>query len=360
MNQEKARTKKEQPVTPDVKALYDEIEPKIMPIIRRKAYRYSRGGTLELEDAIQEGRLAIAQALASYDYNRAHGKIEGYVNVVLDYTYRELLHKAFSKGRMPRTAYYDNDTGNYVSVPSAPLSLNESGDWAKAEPEPDQVELDEREQLLRVFKMKMMFIIGGKSDRAISTRGQIVFQCLTNPPPDLLKTIANEGGDPTQTPGPKDIAKYMGCDKNVVDFEMWKIWRLQTELMESPEFSELFGDLVGRKGWPMIHISDNQKGHDHDFVRDIIQRRKLDPRPMPDYTTHKDYLQKMGDNWRLIERYPWGMVMVLKKGEEYRTMVIEGKVNLLGGYVLGDHQQRKSIPVSWYIPLAKKLNGAKA
>jgi hypothetical protein len=102
----------------------------------------------------------------------------------------------------------------------------------------------------------------------------------------------------------------------------------------------------------MIHVSRSDTP-DHEFVRETIALRDLDPRP----ASARD-IETKGELGREITTYSWGVVMVLKRGEQYRTLVIEGRFNKITGGVFGAVEgTHKRVPdvVPWYVQLHKGL-----
>ena len=55
----------------DINALYKDIEPSLMPIIANAANRVARSLREDPKDLIQDARIALFDALYSYDYNRS-------------------------------------------------------------------------------------------------------------------------------------------------------------------------------------------------------------------------------------------------------------------------------------------------
>lgn len=335
----------------EVKAIYPEIESRVMPMIQRKARRVARrNGGIAYDDAVQEGRMALMRALARYDYNRAKGEIERYANTVLDNTYNAMIYKELMKARMPRAVYLDE--GQWKSAPRAPISIDGLEHMIPApegaETGEEQAEVDRRVTLL---KMKMLFRLKSPLDRE-------VFKCKTNPPAELVIMLQNEGRDPT-LPDSSDIAKFLGFTKNVVDWSLFKI-RQEFTYLSRKKFSDLFDGLIEDEERPMIHMSQETSRQDDDYVRETIAARGLDPRPLVDATQARDYAEKRGVFKRKVERYSWGVVLVVANGHECRTLVIEGKLNVLSGEVFGPTGLHEPIPVPWYGQLSKKLNTKEA
>lgn len=336
--------------------MYPEIERRLMPLIKRKYNKYSTHAGIKKigrEDALQEARIALLTALSKFDYNRCQGKLERFAGVVLEKAYLCMAYEALAQSRTPYVSYTD-EHGELVRVASASLTMDDLmgrepvADLFTAE---DEDLASERERRLRIIRMRMM--------NALKGRDLDVFNCKTNPPPELLKTLQNNGAeldDHDLEITNLDIAEHLGISKNAVDWSISKIRHLFTDFAKDEDFIDLFGDAI-EKGRPVIHTSEG-KEHDTAFVRQIIAKRKLDPRPLADFNDRDDYCMKVGAFERMIERYPWGVVLVIKNGEDCRTLVIEGKVNFRSGEVFGDSGARERIPVQWYVTLAKAMQGA--
>jgi len=328
---------------------YPIVEKQLLPLIRIKATKLKRLSGYDFDDALQEGRIALLKAMANYDYNR--GSLERYVSVVLDNTYNAILFERMSASRMPRVVYWEDD--GWKQSPSAPVSLDAMMGLKKLINEPadpsftpeQELENNQLEEVARVFRLKMFNSLKG--------RDLDVFVCKVNPPMDLLIMIRNMGDD-YERPTNLHIAKYLGTDKNAVDWSLCNIREKFTDLCRQKEFSDLMGDTVRGKGWPMIHTSWANK-HDIEFIQKVVAERNLDPKPLEGCHQHDDYLQKSGDDVRLIERYSWGCIMFLKYRGKCCTLVVEGKLNAMEGLVYGEKGSREHLPVNWYKNLVKEL-----
>lgn len=318
---------------------------------------------LDIDDAIQEGRLALLACLARFDYNKASGELVRYVSRALTNTYHCMLYETLAQCRMPHAFIRQGD--EWIKVPRPPLSLDamlgaadgeERTPYEPAAEGPDAEEMlaqyqddQEMEEQACIFKLKMLNKLKG--------RDYEVFMCLVNPPCDFLVKLRNEGVDlDEERPTSRHIGDYLGHSKNAVDWSIHKIKLMFTKLSRSHEFDDLFVQTQMMKGQPMITMS-TAPTHDADFVRNVIRDRKLDTQPLSDYAQRPDFAQKADKGrWsRMIIRYPWGVELVIKKGDTWRTMVIEGRFNPLTGEVFGDNGMRERIPASWYPELVRKL-----
>jgi len=339
--------------------IWPDMERRMLPFIKAKAKRIKRWvNGVDYEDAVQEGRLALLAALSKYDYNK--GELEPYIGRVLDNMYKTMLYEMLCVSRMPRAVIRDAED-KWVQIPVPPLSLHSMLQYGNEgqQPEPyeppsdiptpeDGARFNELEHQAGVFRMKMLYKLKGRDKQ--------VFECRVNPPVSFLKMVQNLGGD-IANPTNLHIAEYLGVDKNAVDWSLYKIKGLFTTMARKKEFSDLFGDVIVKKGWPMIHTS-KKPCHDTDFVGAIIKERKLDPKPAKGYHSEPDFHQQaaQGKYARMIERYSWGCVLVLKWGKQWRTFVIEGRFNPLTGDVFGDGGAHETVPVKWYRKLVKELS----
>lgn len=338
-----------------VREMYVDHEKALMPIIKAKSMRLNRFARVDIDDAIQEGRLALLSALARYDVNRApHGDANRFIMVVLNNTYKGLLYEALSQSRMPRMAVQGMD-GEWKMAPRVPLSLDEALEDTYTTQDEDSPETDcvrtELETQARVFRLRMLNRLQGHD--------LDVFNCRVNPPAEFLKMVQNQGGD-VYDPTNLHIAQYLSISKNEVDGCLYRIKTIFTKMCRDSDFIDLFGDTInGRGNWPMIHVSTKDI-HDVEFVKEIIAARSLDPRPVEGYHKYKDHCQIAPGCARMIERYSWGIVLVLRFEGECRTMVIEGKFNPVSGDVFGKSGAREKIRVPWYQRLVKTLKEHRA
>lgn len=345
--------------SPMLREMYPECEREMMPHMRFKARRLrSVAPYLDEEDAIQEGRLALLSAMIRYDMNKCGGSLKRYAGFVLDNCYRDMFYKVLAQVRMPRGLVRDMD-GEWRLTPVAPMSLDEmlemdrepDGDWMDPEEAACRSALESEAQR---FKMKMMNSLKG--------RVKAVFECKMHPSTSLLKMCDNMGielggGEQGVEIPNYAIANYLDLTKNQVDWCVHKIKGVFTKLAKDVDFSELFGHLAEGKGWPMIHAKAGC-AHDLDFQRRVIASRKLDPQPKAGWDKEHDHFQKGEGHSRWIERYDWGMVMVLRRTEECVTLVIEGeRINTNTGAVFGSDGLREDINeyVTWYRDVVKHL-----
>lgn len=330
----------------------------MMPIIVKKAASVQRWSPyVDHEDLVQEGRITLLRCLISYDENREGGNLKKYVARSLDNCYHDLFWNAVAQCRMPRSFVRGLD-GEWTQVKSPVLSLDQMFiDIPGAAQTPhDAMETSLLDSEARRFRMKLLNMLTGKD--------KSVFEAKFNPSTSMLKMCDNLGYDlDEECPEVPNVivAKHLGITKNAVDHSMYKIRRAFTKLVKDVDFSDLFGEAVEKQGWPMIHIND-ACGHNQEFVRRIIKERNLDPEPLPGWDSRSDHVQITGNCARWVEHYSWGVVVVLKMGDEWRTLVIEcERINLSTGGVFSTSgiQEELRDYVPWYRQLVTKLKEAK-
>lgn len=363
-----------------INEMYLLVEPRMLPLIKIRSRKLSSfTPNIEFEDAVQEGRLALLAAISKFDFNKVNGRLEGYVQRVITNTYHCMLYEALTQSRVPYVWRKDDD-GQWIKKPRFPLSLDamlaaEGENEAPFEPTyedqsnpDDEIYSEQLAPVARQLNMRMLFKLKGRDEGSWEKE---VFRCKVHPPAELLSMMKDDGedvdmDDPTSVcVGNKHIAKYLGINKNMVDWAMHKVKKLFTSLAKYDEdFSEIFDDIVNNKGWPMIHYvrGDN---HDEAFQARILKKRKLDTRPLdkgwPESENAGEECYDGTPYWsRLVQNYPWGSKVVLKRGQEYVTMVIEGRLNLITGEVFGDDGLCENLPISWYGQLARALKGTEA
>jgi len=330
----------------DLRREWPKLEADFLPLIEAKAKRIKRfapGSHFDFDDAVQEGRIFLLEAFLKYDSNK--GELSNFVGVMINNKFKTMLNKMLAYRRVPRSFIRDGE--GWAEVVTPPLSLDYVDFVRDEETRTDRTtEHRELEAHVNLFNSNMMATLRGLN--------KYVFECLVNPPIEFLKMVQNIGGD-LERPTCKQIAEFTGAKLNAVLWSVSYIRMKFTEMAQGEEYSELFGDLVK----PLVHVKDSI--HDTEFVRKTISRKKLNPKPVNGYSELEDFYQKTSDGTcvRMIERYTWGVVLVLKYEDENRTMVIEGKFSPLKGIVIGKNGMRERIPVPWYKDMVVRLRGEK-
>jgi len=355
----------------ELKAAYPAAEREMLPAINWKAARLRRMAPyIEFDDAVQEGRLALLRALMNFDSGYPDASLKKYVSKTLDNCYKDMFYRAVAQMRMPRVPVRGVD-GEWNLRAVVPASLDSMMDtdcgyiYEPATSEPDPEDILRSSQLdseARRFKMKLLNMLAPKDKE--------VFQAKFNPPIELLimcenldieirKSIADGEHDADQfdieIPN-EAIEAYLDVTKNQVDWSMFKIKDAFSQLVKDIDFSDLFGDIVGSKGWPMIHMNEAPT-YNKSFVDATRERRDLGPTPSepPDIREATGCL-------RQFTPYPWGGVMYIHMDGEHRTVVIEGdRININTGGVFSESkgvQEELSNYVPWYRKLVKRLKEA--
>ncbi len=321
---------------------WPELEKRMMPLIVGKARTVNRwlGMTyVDLDDAIQEGRLTLLRALISYEKDRG-STLEAYVSKMLQNVYYGLIREQIAKKRIPRTHVLD-EHGKYKEIFCPPMPFAEGLVLLSTGENPEtKVTSNELEKQVEEFKVRLQSELKG--------RNKEVFECLVNPPVSFLEKVRELGGD-ISAPRKVHIAEHLGVNKNKVDWSIKRIRQMFTKMARVEEFGELFGHYIDCGEWPEVFVSD--KKYDTTFVQEIIEKRNLNPVPLEG---GKNY-QESGCFARQIEKYPWGFVLVLKHNIDWCTLVIEGRFNANTGEVVSKKGMREKIPVAWYPKLVQAM-----
>ncbi len=356
---------------------YKEIENKLLPsIVKRSRHLSSTIPSIDYDDALQEGKIAIIVALEYYDENKGSGMMEPYIRKVVKNAYYGMAYEALTSCKVPYVNDVDSD-GNTIRRPCFPLSLDtmlytEDGLYQSYDP-PDVNSLSpESEEIHKSMKKEVGKFVMRMYNR-LDGVDYDVFKCKVHPSYEFLDMLYLDGVDfiyrdeknnlillPEFNISPVQIGKYLGMDKNAVGWSLYKIRKLFLEMAKCDEdFAGLFDELIVDKRWPMIHMS---KGNNEDleFKRQIFKKRNLNSKQT---NTHEySVSEKRGEDGlpifsRLIRWYEWGNVVILKKEKEYYTIIVEGRLNITTGAVFGNgiREAQQHIPLKWYRNISKEL-----
>ena len=336
------------PLTEAIKELYPDVERRVLPVIKNRAKRLRGISDMDVDDAIQEARVALLKAMARFDFNASDGDFAPYMSVVVVNTCRALYAKSRQARRMPRAPSYGRD--GWELVPTGLLSIDgnpsEGNDRHRllapmdAEPLVDS-SMEFRESAMRVSSFRRAM------EEQLGEREQQVLRCRIDPPSALVDQIEGEGGDASR-PSNIDIGKYLGLNKNQMDWAFYKIRNVFTEVASQVRFSDVFADLVKGTGWPVIHVSQGDE-YNNGFVQQTIQSRCL-------HGPHRsDTMESCELGSRRVVEYPWGAVIVVEKHGICWTVVAEGNFNPRSGEVTGALGARKLLPIEGYMQLARAL-----
>jgi len=306
--------------------LYRQIEPVLMPIIRRTARQFSAslGPDQDFDDAVQESRIALAHAMMSYDYNKSRGGIYNFAKVVVRNALCGMAWRAATRKNLERSQMEPDD-----ETPSLAPGPDE---------DTESMEMVER---LRVLKMRLL--------NSLNEREAEIFSCLCHPSDEFSTFLRNIGDTETSN---QAIAKFLGLSKNAIDWSLHKIRNRFVGLVET-EFSDMLDEARKQGRWPTIEIS--AAPNDSGLVRRCLEEYRLDPRPLSARTTEHG-----GSSQRIVEHYAWGAVLFLRQATHEATVIMIGRVNLNSGLVMTDGGWNKSLAdrLPWYTALVRELKGA--
>lgn len=339
-------------------SLYRDIEREVMPIIRSAAHSFATKLGMDREDAVQEGRLALAEALEGYDYNLSKGGIHAYARAAVTNALCGLMYRQTTRGRVPHIVVQED--GVLKTIRSWPVLMGDFEVTAQSDVgDPEATTMDaEMTDMLREVKMQLLNCLNDLQTR--------VFSCLSNQDPGFqifLRNVGERSGD-TQMADENHIliAEYLSgepgmpkMNKNTIDWAVHVIKRHFTRIAET-KFSGPIQEAIKEGKWPMFHVS--LRGNDVSFIQDVLKRRHLDRRPLgaPDVARR----EKDGKLCvRSVERYKWGSVIMLRFGTETATVIAEGRFNVITGEVLCDTGFWKSIKdhLPWYPAAHRFLEG---
>jgi RNA polymerase sigma factor (sigma-70 family) len=324
-----------------VRDMYTDVEVKLLSFMKARVSRY-RG--VDLDEAIQEARIALLNAMTRFDYNR--GDLLPYMKEVVTNTYRAEVSKVLAASRCPRIPERNED-GTWGTRPQLPASyeaLLEARVPVEGEA-PDATDaalLDaEADAAMRRFKQAFM--------AKLNERERAVLRCRMAPPEALIALAGGDEGDIDNV----HIAAYLGMNKAQIDWALYKIRNIFTELAESDKWADMWAGSTRGKGWPHIHASKGTKRHNR-FIERTLESRGLDAAAI----TVPAATERCALGTRTVEQYEWGAIMIVQRPGEVWTLVCEGALNPRSGEVTGASGARKLVPIDGYAALAKAL-GAK-
>jgi len=324
------------------KDIWLDNEKKILALVKANVYNLQKHSPvkIEIDDFIQEGLTEVFKKLDKHNSNR--GKIETFINTILQNKFYTLIQKSVKKSSIPRV-WVQTINGCWLDMPCKPISLDDidTKHIKNNSVTPfDNVESNEMENLTEAFKASLF--------NTLESREQKVLQCLINPEKEILDidgsiTISN-------------IAKFLNVDNNSVSWSINKIKKQFTKLARKKEFEDIYGDKIKSNDWPIVHLSFNE-GHDYKFIEDVFKKRNLKTEHIADYYKSKDFcnLKNGATCARWIETFVWGSVLIAKYKNNWVTAVIEGKFNPISGIVKGKKGTREKISIPWYNDLVKEL-----
>lgn len=317
--------------------LFKDVERAMLPFMRSRVQRYKG---MDVDDAIQEARIALMKAMSKYDFDKASGKLVPYMREVVANTYRASIAKALSQKSCPRVAVRGEH--GWVKAPQMPMSyeaLMEARAPIERGREEDaaehQLDVAQREALMEQFKRALF--------KKLSTREQDVLRCRLAPP-EALEELAGE--DEIKN---VHIAEHLGLDKSKIDWALYKIRNVFTELAQHPKYAELFGGFTESRAWPRIHVTRGTRPRPA-FVARTLKAQRLMMSPIG---VESDERCELGR--RCVEFHTWGAIMTVERDGEVWTCVIEGTFNPRAGEVTGALGARLLVPIDGYGQLARAL-----
>jgi RNA polymerase sigma factor (sigma-70 family) len=319
----------------ELRELYPEIDKLMAPYMKARAARY-RG--LDLEDAIQEARMALVSAMTKYDFNK--GDIVPYAREVIANAYRTAVSKNLAGVRCPRVPTRTPE-GEWAMAPQPPVSydalleLRGALEQSTEEGADAPVWNQQRAKLLRSFHASLL--------SKLEERERAVLRCKLDPPKDVIQAA---GDSPVQN---THIGDHLGLDRNQMGWSLYKIRNAFTELAAEPRYADLFGEMVSSRDWPRAHVSKGTKPHIQ-FVARTLRLRRLEPAPTGEVTDEKCYAGR-----RRVEYHAWGAVVTVWRLGVVWTAVVEGRFNARAGEITGRWGARLLLPIDGYAQLARSL-----
>jgi RNA polymerase sigma factor (sigma-70 family) len=302
---------------------FNTVEQEMRPIAIARAKRYG----LDVDDAVQESRIAMYKAMERYDETRP---FKPYMAEVITNTCKSMYGHSRSGIRCPSVFERDEVNGGWKESRRSPVSLSveeDEGrhDWHPVSTDCPESEVDDatRERACAAFVAKALANLAPKERAALQMR----LASFTS------SSVA--------------MAKSMGILKNEFDWIVVKM-RYQLTKMATEEDTPLSAHADGRD-WPQIHTSVGVRYHGNFAARTMKLRARVPSRE------GVLVMEECSAGIRVMERHPWGCVMVcLRQGRVY-TSVIEGRLNPRSGEIHGVHFTKLFVDVPGYPAIAKGL-----
>lgn len=298
---------------------YEQIEQSMMPMIRRRAQRLRN--VMDPEDAVQEARIALFNALKTYDKER-QPDVKRYVGRCLSNAFNTMYRKETTRRRTPWVA----SNGTMVPVPPDEF---EEGTMASEQLTAEDV-VAHREGAEMVAKL------AASIQEKLSMRDMEVMYAFIAPPPELGEVPTNQ-----------DVADHLNINKNALDWSLHKIRKLMLAEMRSGNISKKMLQMVTGHGWP--HSEASAKWDDRDFVAQVIWDRDL----CADVVRVEEV--ERGDAAMRRLTFRWGTAVTFKLGHRVATMVMIGRYNPTNNLLFGSVCGCESVAVPWYSQALKVL-----
>jgi hypothetical protein len=368
----------------DVSNVYGEIEKEMLPFMIKRSRRLANAHlSIEFDDAMQEGRMVILEALKGYKSDKDNGNGPGpFVLKLLRHAYINMAFTALMKSKVPHVVEIGDD-GVKRKLPRFLLSLDAMLDPAQ---EGDAISNDKCLEDVRAINPEMnalnekvranLGIFTMMMYNTLKGRDHEVFRCKVHPSIEFLDMLYLDGADFVYRDATgrlllsddfnvtaAQIGKFLGMNNNEVGWSLYKIRELFLNMARCDEnFVDLFEHLVVDKRWPMVHMCAGEK-EAMNFKRRVFKKRNLNSKQSA--VSELSISEQKDDDGkpyysRLIRWYDWGAVVVVKKANVYYTVICEGRFNkntgdIFGWVVTGAHVK---MPLDWYKSMVKRLKDA--
>lgn len=323
-----------------IQEMYPDMERRLLPVIEATIKRKGAGRLdgIDIDDAIQEARMALLSAMVKYDFTKAD--LAPYMNRVVINTCNALYHKTVQRRRTPRVPVRDLH-GEWKMVPSHPASLEQLTESGEEVTPKSRIATDS--ELCQEDSERRVRAVERAMFRCLEARERRVLRCRLDPPEGLLAIAGGE--EPTNV----HIAQYLGIGKAQIDWALYKIRNVFTEVASQERFSDVFAEFVESSRWPTIHISFGTDFHNEFVQRKFRQHDFRGDQPL----SHRDEECLVGR--RRVVQYEWGAEVAVWLGGRCWTAVVRGRFNPRSGEITGQSGARKLLPVPGYPQLAKAL-----
>lgn len=360
----------------------ESLEPLIDAKARKYGYIARYDPSFAMDDAKQEARMFLLDALNYYD-DEKEGTLTAFVSAVLDNMFIPMLSKMANQ-HQACSAYVNNSPSRYVCWSCGKKMLKNKGAWFCMN-DGNGKDKDKCDQyLVRVNAVKLntmgedvlhkvihnFGVAGNPCEHLIKLQNynllvkfekQLVEE-MTDRERDVYFSLFDIGDLFTKDRltgilnGSKrtiqEASRELGLSMNQVSWAIHAIKRHFTKLARKEEFISLYGDSVNSKRWPIIYTS--RKGRrDEKLISKTVSKMSLDEVVL-DRTCERN-----GAYYRDIDFYSWGVVMFIKRGNDCCTLVLVGHFDVIQGFLFGDIGTIERIPVEWYGSLVAQLRKAK-
>jgi hypothetical protein len=218
-------------------------EGQVIQFIRSKARRWSARGAGDVDDLVQEGRLALLSALEKWD--PAVGPLHKYLGRVLDNTYGSMLAFVLAQRRAPYVWERDEAEGEWKRVPYPVLGISAPPNRTPGDFDSDGMFLGGLSPIIgsglvdenTPEELAVTSETAGKANNILirithrlTDIQKGVLGCIVRPPAGLLITARNLTG--AYEVRLCHIAMYLGITKNQVDHSIAVIRRHIMELSD--------------------------------------------------------------------------------------------------------------------------------